>query len=263
MLDAIATVDNLGMEDSATDVSQTIPEPTATLDESQGSSLQETDFKQALMEMMSSLGADEDNPSLEIVSGQSVEDALADVIPGLDPTTVTPPAPLADDSTDDSGLDEPDSLGEAFQALSDGFEGLSNSFEQLAASFLLQDGNFDTVAIGTEGDDTNADLTVTSLASDEAADDAPETDVATLDGDDLDASVDDGAIGVSDDEMNADFGISKMLDGEDSNALDIDFDALKVNVDQISRGLQFLVQQLEAAFEEGDLTATTPLPPDA
>jgi hypothetical protein len=75
--------------------------------------------------------------------------------------------------------------------------------------------------------------------------------------------VDDGAIGVSDDEMNADFGISKMLDGEDSNALDIDFDALKVNVDQISRGLQFLVQQLEAAFEEGDLTATTPLPLDA
>lgn len=256
MLDAIATVDNLGMENTAADIAPTSLESNVAVDESMGSSLQETDFNQALTEMMSSLDAPDANPSLEVVSGQSLEDALADAIPGLDPTTVTPPAPLAEDSGDSpSILDDPESLSEAFQAVSEVFEGLSNSFEQLAASFLLQD--FDTVAIGTEGDDTNADLTVTSLT----ADDTSEPGVAALDGDDSDTSVDDGAIGVSDDEVNADFGISTMLNGEDSNALntdfDIDFDALKVNIDQVSRGLQFLVQQLETAFED-DATLTAP-----
>jgi hypothetical protein len=256
MLDAIATVDNLGMENSAADIAPTSLESTGAMDESMGSSLQETDFNQALTEMMSSLDAPDANPSLEVVSGQSLEDALADAIPGLDPTTVTPPPPLAEDSgSTPPTLDDPESLSEAFQAVSEGFEGLSNSFEQLAASFLLQ--GFDTVAIGTEGDDTNTDLTVTNLATD----DTPETGVTALEGDDSDTAVNDGAIGESNNEMNADFGISTMLNGEDSNALntdfDIDFDALKVNIDQISQGLQFLVQQLEAAFED-DTTPATP-----
>jgi hypothetical protein len=256
MLDAIATVDNLGMENSAADIAPTSLESTGVMDESTGSSLQETDFNQSLTEMMSSLDAPDTNPSLEVVSGQSLEDALADAIPGLDPTTVTPPSPLAEDSgSTPSILDDSESLSEAFQAVSEGFEGLSNSFEQLAASFLLQ--GFDTVAIGTEGDDTNADLTVTNLATD----DTPETGVTPLEGDDTDTSMDDRAIGMSDDEMNADFGISTMLNGEDSNALntdfDIDFDALKVNIDQVSQGLQFLVQQLEAAFEDDTTPAAT------
>jgi hypothetical protein len=256
MLDAIAAVDNLGME-AAADISPTSLESTVTMDESQGSSLQETDFNQALMEMMSSLDTapDASNPSLKVVSGQSLDEALADAIPGLDPTTVTPADPLAEESSSNlSNFDDLESLGEAFQAVSDGFEGLSNSFEQLAASFLSQDGSFDTVAIGTEGDDTNADLTVTSLATD----DTQETGVSNLSGDDLDDPVDSGAIG----ESNDDFGISKMLSGKDSNALDtgfdIDFDTLKINVDQVSRGLQFLVQQLEAAFEGDDSTLTMP-----
>jgi hypothetical protein len=266
MLDAIEAIDNLGME-AATDISPTSLESTVTMDESQGSSLQEMDFNQALMEMMSSLDTapEATNPSLKVVSGQSLEEALADVIPGLDPTTVTPADPLAAESGSNlSNFDDPELLGEAFQSVSDGFEGLSNSFEQLAASFLSQDGSFDTVATlavsakqrGTEGDDTNADLPVTS------SDDAQEKGIVTPSSDDLDTPVDDGAIGKSDDEMNADFDISKMLNGKDSNALDmdfdLDFDALKVNVDQVSRGLQFLVQQLKAAFESDSLTLRTP-----
>jgi hypothetical protein len=270
MLDAIATVDNLGMEDSAADVSPTSLESNAPINESQGSSLQETDFNQALMDMMSSLDADDTNPSLKVVSGQSVEDALADAIPGLDPTTVTPPDPLVEDSGLNQSmmetlgnLDDLESLGEAFLSVSNGFEGLSNSFEQLAVSFLSQDGDFDTVAIGTEGDDTNADLTVIPTAGDKG-DDVTSDDQgivdASLGDDDFDTSVDNLGIEESTDTDNADFDLSKMLNntsetGSDTG-FDIDFDALKVNVDQVSRGLQFLVQQLEAAFE-GDDSALT------
>jgi hypothetical protein len=278
MLDAIATVDNLGMEDSAADVSPTSLESNAPVNESQGLSLQETDFNQALMDMMSSLDTapDDTNPSLKVASGQSVEAALADAIPGLDPTTVTPADPLAEDSelAEDSdlnqsmmemlgNLDDLESLGVAFQSVSDGFEGLSNSFEQLAVSFLSQDGNFDTVAIGTEGDDTNADLTVIPTAGD-AGDDVTSDDQgivdATLSDDDSDFSVDNLGIESSTDAEDADFNISQMLNNTSETGsdmgFDIDFDALKINVDQVSRGLQFLVQQLEAAFEGEDLAPT-------
>jgi hypothetical protein len=277
MLDAIAEIDNLGMEDStlAADASTNSLEPNAVTGESQGSSMQETNFNQSLMDMMASLNAqpNEANPSLQVVSGQSVEDALADTIPGLDPTTVTPPDPLAQNMSMEqmvgvlSNLNDPESLGEAFQTVSDGFEGLSNSFEQLAASFLAEDGNqdggADTLAIGTDGDDTNADLTVTPIAAGDTVDDANvdagKNAIADVSSDDIDISADDGAIGGKDSAMNADsglddFGLENMTSGNAALGMDfnLDFDALRVNVDQVSRGLQFLVQQLEAAFEGDD-----------
>lgn len=103
MLDAIAQVDNLGMEDStlAADASPTSLETNTALSESQGSSIQSADFDQSLMDMLSSFDtlANGTNPSLQIVSGQSLEDALADAIPGLDPTTITPPDPLAQEDS--------------------------------------------------------------------------------------------------------------------------------------------------------------------
>ncbi|NJR39994.1 MAG: hypothetical protein HC781_15695, partial [Leptolyngbyaceae cyanobacterium CSU_1_4] len=191
MLDAIAAIDNLGMEDSTlvADASTPSLETNPALSESQGSSMQNTDFNQSLMEMLSSLDAlsDDSNPSLRIVSGQSVEDALADAIPGLDPTTLTPPAPLAqEDSSLNpfmmaalSELDDAETLGEAFQTVSDGFEGLSNSFEQLAASFLAQSflapDNLDPVAIAPNGDDASADEEAKPVAID-GIDDANEDD---------------------------------------------------------------------------------------
>ncbi|MBW4517531.1 MAG: hypothetical protein KME11_20190 [Timaviella obliquedivisa GSE-PSE-MK23-08B] len=359
MLDAIAAVDNLGMEDSAlaADVSVTSLDTNAALTESQGSSIQSADFDQSLMDMLSSLDAlgndtnpslrivsgqsledaladaipgldpttitppdpfaeegslssleapvDVTNPSLQVVSGQSLEDALADAIPGLDSTTVTPPAPLAQDSSlsiaEDaslnpfmmaalSELDNAESIGEAFQAVSDGFEGLSDSFEQLAASFLAQDSNVDTAAIDASSDDASADLEANNVAIDDGENaananfdaDSVETKNVSNDDDntdsdtrfDTDSNLDssshshDGSHDHSDkvaiandaDDINADFGISNLISNDDDITLgtdfDLDFDALKVNVGQISRGLQFLVQQLEAAFEGDDSSLT-------
>jgi len=322
MLDAIAQVDNLGMEDSAlaADVSTTSLDTNTALCESQGSSLQETDFNQALMDMLSSLAAldaaapslqvvsgqsledaladaipgldpttvtppdplapdslssldvpaDANNPSLEIVSGQSLEDALADVIPGLDPTTVTPPDLLAQEASLNpfmmaavSELDNAD-LGKAFQTVSDGFEGLSDSFERLAASFLAPDGDFDPTAIALNSDDA-ADLKVKNLAIDNAGSDTDlDTDkiaIANVSSDDADTNVDKMAIANDTDPINADFGISNVTNDNTNIALgtdfNLDFDALKVNVDQVSRGLQFLIQQLESAFEGEDSALTT------
>jgi len=322
MLDAITQVDNLGMEDSAlaADVSTTSLDTNTALCESQGSSLQETDFNQALMDMLSSLAAldaaapslqvvsgqsledaladaipgldpttvtppdplapdslssldvpaDANNPSLEIVSGQSLEDALADVIPGLDPTTVTPPDLLAQEASLNpfmmaavSELDNAD-LGKAFQTVSDGFEGLSDSFERLAASFLAPDGDFDPTAIALNSDDA-ADLKVKNLAIDNAGSDTDlDTDkiaIANVSSDDADTNVDKMAIANDTDPINADFGISNMTNDNTNIALgtdfNLDFDALKVNVDQVSRGLQFLIQQLESAFEGEDSALTT------
>ncbi len=322
MLDAIAQVDNLGMEDSAlaADVSTTSLDTNTALCESQGSSLQETDFNQALMDMLSSLAAldaaapslqvvsgqsledaladaipgldpttvtppdplapdslssldvpaDANNPSLEIVSGQSLEDALADVIPGLDPTTVTPPDLLAQEASLNpfmmaaaSELDNAD-LGKAFQTVSDGFEGLSDSFERLAASFLAPDGDFDPTAIALNSDDA-ADLKVKNLVIDNAGSDTDlDTDkiaIANVSSDDADTNVDKMAIANDTDPINADFGISNVTNDNTNIALgtdfNLDFDALKVNVDQVSRGLQFLIQQLESAFEGEDSALTT------
>jgi len=322
MLDAIAEIDNLGMEDStlAADVSATSLDTNTALCESQGSSLQETDFNQALMDMLSSLAAlDAAAPSLQVVSGQSLEDALADAIPGLDPTTVTPPDPLAPDSLSSldvpadannpsleivsgqslegaladvipgldpttvtppdllaqeaslnpfmmatvSELDNAD-LGKAFQTVSDGFEGLSDSFERLAASFLAPDGDFDPTAIALNSDDA-VDLKVKNLAIDNAVSDTDlDTDkmaIADVTSDTADTKVDKIAIANDPNTINADFGIGDMISNTKSSALgtdfNLDFSALKVNVDQVSRGLQFLVQQLEAAFECDDLAPTT------
>lgn len=357
MLDAIAQVDNLGMEDStlAADASPTSLETNTALSESQGSSIQSADFDQSLMDMLSSFDtlangtnpslqivsgqsledaladaipgldpttitppdplaqedslssldalADGTNPSLQIVSGQSLEDALADAIPGLDPTTVTPPAPLAQDSSlniaEDSSLnpfmmaalselDNSESIGEAFQTVSDGFEGLSNSFEQLAASFLTQDSDVDTtaidnstdadlevknIAIGDGGDDADTSLDTDQVAIKNVSDDDGNTnsDASSDTDSDFHASNHSGehsndhsdkvAIADDADDTNADFGISNLISNDgDIVATDfnLDFDALKVNVDQVSRGLQFLIQQLETAFERDDSALTTP-----
>jgi hypothetical protein len=362
MLDAIAEIDNLGMEDStlAADASPTSLETNTAMGESQGSSMQSTDFNQSLMDMLSSLDAPADatNPSLQIVSGQSLNDALADAIPGLDPTTVTPPDPLAQDASPPSlnastevlnpslkivsgqslndaladaipgldpttvtppdplaqdanlnpfmmaaltELDNPAALGKAFQTVSDGFEGLSDSFEQLAASFLSQDSNADAmaidanagdastspevknVAIGNMGDtadtsfDTNkmaiadvssnaADTKVDKMAIADVGSDAADTNVdkmaiADVGSDTVDTNVDKMAIAKDTNTTNADFGIGDMVSNTKSSALGmdfkLDFGALKVNVDQVSRGLQFLVKQLEAAFEGDDSALTT------
>jgi hypothetical protein len=212
MLDAIATMDNLGME-AAADIPTTDLDTTPITEKSQGSSIQETELSQSLLDMMSSLDMPE-TPSLRLVSNQSVADALADSIPGLDPTTL--PDSLQQNPDDNQAmmdamgqLDDPDTLSEAFQTVSDGFEGLSKSFEMLAATFLTQEGDTSSVAIGTNGDDTNADLNL----------------------------IENGAI------------------GHDAD-INLDFDALKVNVAQVSKGLQFLVQQLEAAFEGDDAVIT-------
>ena len=261
MLDAIAEIDNLGMEDStlAADASPTSLETSTAMGESQGSSMQSTDFNQSLMDMLSSLDAPADvsNPSLQIVSGQSLDDALADAIPGLDPTTVTPPAPLAQDANLNpfmmaaiTELDNPEALGKAFQTVSDGFEGLSDSFEQLAASFLSQDSNANPTAIDANAGDASTTPEVKNVAMGDA-------------GDDADTSLDTDKMAIANDPntINADFGIGDMISNTKSSALgtdfNLDFSALKVNVDQVSRGLQFLVQQLEAAFECDDLAPTT------
>jgi hypothetical protein len=234
MLDAIAAIDELGME-AAVDTSGTgLDTPVTT--PSQGSSMQKTDLSQALMDMMEGL-ADSAEPSLQLVSDQSVADALADAIPGLDPTTL--PDSLQQEPEDGvekpiAELDEPDTLGEAFQAVSDGFESLSKSFEMLAATFLTQEVDPDGVAIGTEGDDTNADLEVTTLAGDEV--------------DDSELAADTGAIEGEPDEIEP---VETLMADAD---FDLDFDALKANVTQVSQGLQFLVEQLEAAFEGEDTT---------
>ncbi len=327
MLDAIAEVDNLGMEDStlAADASTTNLDTNAATGESQGSSMQSTDFNQSLMDMLSTLDssanttnpslqivsgqsleaaladaipgldpttvtpppplaqevtlssseapADVTNPSLQIVSGQSLEAALADAIPGLDPTTVTPPAPLAQDSSLNpfmaalTELDNPESLGEAFQTVSDGFEGLSNSFEQLATSFLSQDSN-NTTPIAANGDDTSDSPDVKNAAIGDTGNDVDtnlDTDkiaIANVNADDINTNVDKVAIANDTDTINTNFGISNLTSGNDNTALgtdfNLDFDALKVNVDQVSHGLQFLVQQLEAAFEsDGSALATS------
>jgi hypothetical protein len=212
MLDAIATMDNLGME-AAADIPTTGLDTTPITEKSQGSSIQETELSQSLLDMMSSFDMAE-NPSLRLVSNQSVADALADSIPGLDPTTL--PDSLQKNPDDNQAmmaamgkLDDPDTLSEAFQTVSDGFEGLSKSFEMLAATFLTQEGDTSSVAIGTNGDDTNADLNL----------------------------IENGAI-------------------DDDADVNLDFDALKVNVAQVSKGLQFLVQQLETAFEGDDAVPT-------
>lgn len=278
MLDAIAEIDNLGMEDStlAADASPTSLETSTAMGESQGSSMQSTDFNQSLMDMLSSLDAPADvlNPSLQIVSGQSLDDALADAIPGLDPTTVTPPAPLAQDTNLNpfmmaavTELDNPEALGKAFQTVSDSFEGLSDSFEQLAASFLSQNSNANPTAIDANAGDASTTPEVKNVAMGDAGDDADtsiDTDkmaIADVTSDTADTKVDKIAIANDPNTVNADFGIGDMISNAKSSALGIDFNldfnALKVNVDQVSRGLQFLVQQLEAAFEGDDLAPTT------
>jgi hypothetical protein len=245
MLDAIATMDNLGME-AAADVPTTGLDTAPITDKSQGSSIQETDLSQSLLDMMSSLEAP-DNPSLRLVSNQSVADALADSIPGLDPTTL--PDSLQQNPDDNQAmmdaigqLDDPDMLGEAFQTVSDGFEGLSKSFEMLAATFLAQDGDLnlvlDTVAIGTEGDDTNADLNLVKNGA------------IGSESDDTDLAVENGVIGNTANDTDLD--VEKVLGSAD---FDLDFDALKINVAQVSKGLQFLVEQLETAFEGDDAVA--------
>ncbi|MCY7286045.1 MAG: hypothetical protein LH679_21995 [Cyanobacteria bacterium CAN_BIN43] len=278
MLDAIAAIDNLGMEDStlAADASPTSLETNPTMGESQGSSMQSTDFNQSLMDMLSSLDTPADvlNPSLQIVSGQSLDDALADAIPGLDPTTVTPPAPLAQDENLNpfmmaaiTELDNPEALGKAFQTVSDGFEGLSDSFEQLAASFLSQDSNANPTAIDANAGDASTTPEVKNVAMGDAGEDADtslDTDkmaIADVTSDTADTKVDKIAIANDPNTINADFGIGDMISNTKSSALgtdfNLDFSALKVNVDQVSRGLQFLVQQLEAAFECDDSAPTT------
>jgi hypothetical protein len=262
MLDAIATMDNLGME-AAADIPTTDLDTTPITEKSQGSSIQETDLSQSLLDMMSSLDMAE-NPSLRLVSNQSVADALADSIPGLDPTTL--PDSLQQNPADNPAmmdaigkLDDPDTLSEAFQTVSDGFEGLSKSFEMLAATFLAQDGDLnsgldtvlDTVAIGTEGDDTNADLKLVKNGAIASESDDPDLDVENgaigSEADDTELDVENGVIGKTDDD--ADLDVEKVLGSVD---FDLDFDALKINVAQVSKGLQFLVEQLEAAFEGDD-----------
>jgi hypothetical protein len=302
MLDAIAQVDNLGMEDStlAADASTTSLDTNAALSESQGSSMQQTDFNQSMTSMLSTLDATAStlNPSLKIVSGQSLQAALADAIPGLDPTTITPPAPLAQGSSlktsTTAAPSQPDqlgSLGEKFQTVSDGFEDLSNSFEQLATSFLGKD-NFNSTAIGGKNDDADADadLGVENIGGDAVVDihsgkhsgkrsDHHSNKVAIAN--DADADGKDGkmkvAIGgkntdkmaIADnadnaddaaDTVNAGFGISNISNDNsdaDFGVNNINFDALKVNVDQVSQGLQLLIQQLEAAFESDSSAPTT------
>ncbi|NJR39462.1 MAG: hypothetical protein HC781_12400, partial [Leptolyngbyaceae cyanobacterium CSU_1_4] len=63
------------------------------------------------------------------------------------------------------------------------------------------------------------------------------------------------------DDTSADFGINNLISNDDDIELgtdfNLDFDALKLNVDQVSRGLQFLVKQLEAAFESNGSELTT------
>jgi len=328
MLDAIAEIDNLGMEDStlAADASPTSLETSTAMGESQGSSMQSTDFNQSLMDMLSGLDAPADvlNPSLRIVSGQSLNDALADAIPGLDSTTVTPPAPLAQegslsklDASADllnpslqivSGqslndaladaipgldpttvtptdplaqntslnpfmmaalteLDNPETLGKAFQTVSDGFEDLSDSFEQLAASFLSQDNNANPTAIDANAGDASTTPEMKNVAMGDASNDADtslDTDkmaIADINSDAADTNVDKMAIADDTKTINADFGIADHVANTKSSALgmnfDLDFSALKVNVDQVSRGLQFLVQQLEAAFEGAESSPAT------
>jgi hypothetical protein len=301
MLDAIAQVDNLGIEDSTlvADASTTSLDTNAALSESQGSSMQQTDFNQSMTDMLSTLDATANtiNPSLKIVSGQSLQAALADAIPGLDPTTVTPPAPLAQDSSlktsTTAAPSDPKlgSVGEAFQTVSDGFEGLSNSFGQLAASFLGKD-NFDSTAIGGDNgdnDDADADLGVKNFGDDAGVDihsgkKAGKHSNKTAIANDANADGKDGKVKVaiggknagkhSDkmaiaddtddtdaaDTINAGFGISNITNDNsdaDFGINNINFDALKVNVDQVSQGLQSLVQQLEAAFESDNAAVTT------
>lgn len=325
MLDAIAEIDNLGMEDStlAADASTTSLDTNAALSESQGSSMQETDFNQSMVDMLSTLDtpANALNPSLQIVSGQSLEDALADAIPGLDPTTVTPPAPLAQESTlssatsaditnpslqivsgqsledaladaipgldpttvtspdalvQDSGLnpfmmaalselDNSEALGEAFQTVSNSFEGLSNSFEQLAASFLTPEKGLDTGTIGTHHNDASADLEVKNLTIADASSDTKvnhsKVAIVNASDDDTDTTTDKVAIADNGNPINADFSVTNTTSTNNNIApgtgFNPDFDALKVDVDQVGRGLQFLVQQLESAFEGNDSALTT------
>jgi hypothetical protein len=285
MLDAIAAIDELGM-DAAVDVPATGLETPLT-DPIQGSSIQETDLSQSLLDMMSSLNASAanasaadplaDNSSLRLVSDQSVADALADSIPGLDPTTLPAALQESPDLAQNmmnaiAQMDNPDTLGEAFQTVSDGFEGLSKSFELLAATFLMQDGDPNTVAIGTEGDDTNADLKISNSAigtevdNSDAASKIASSAIGT-ETDDADLDAEKGAIGgdvanagldvekgvASSKAKGADLDIEKMFGNTD---FDLDFDALKLNVAQVSKGLQFLVEQLEAAFEGDDVMMT-------
>jgi hypothetical protein len=293
MLDAIAQVDNLGMEDSAlaADASTTSLDTNAALSESQGSSMQQTDFNQSMTAMLSTLDATANtlNPSLKIVSGQSLEAALADAIPGLDPTTVTPPPPLAQDSSLKTSTTaafsefKSGSVGKAFQTVSDGFEGLSNSFGQLATSFLGKD-NFNSTAIGSDNgdnDDAAADLggkdfgdAGVDISSGKKA--GKRSDKITI-AKDADADGKNGKMKVAiggknaekmtiaddtnaDDTINAGFGISNITNDNsdaDFGINNINFDALKVTVDQVSQGLQSLVQQLEAAFESDSSAVTT------
>jgi hypothetical protein len=252
MLDAIAAMDELGMDAAVPGTNL----DTSTATPSQGSSIQKTDLSQALLDMMANLDAAAE-PSLKLVSDQSVADALADSIPGLDPTTL--PDSLQQPATNPiAEISDPDTLSEAFQSVSDGFEGLSKSFELLAATFLTQS-DPDTVAIGTEGDDTNADLEITNLIGGEADDSELDVDAGAIDSeiDEAELDVDAGAI---DSEMEeADLEVDQAMSDADFDLdFDLDFDALKVNVAQVSKGLQFLVEQLEAAFEGDDaLTSET------
>jgi hypothetical protein len=254
MLDAIAATDELGMDVAVHDHGTGLDTPTAT--PSQGSSIQKTNLSQALLDMMSSLDASAE-PSLKLVSDQSVADALADSIPGLDPTTLPDSLQQEPVTNPIAETSDPDTLGEAFQTVSDGFEGLSKSFELLAATFLTQEGDPDVVAIGTEGDDTNADLEITNLVGGEAEDSELDVETETLDSeaDEADLDVDPGAIPVLGGVANAteideaELEVEKIMGDAD---FDLDFDALKVNVAQVSKGLQFLVEQLEAAFEGDD-----------
>ena len=165
-----------------------------------------------------------------------------------------------------SELDNAETIGEAFQTVSDGFEGLSDNFEQLAASFLSQDSN-NTTAIAANGDDISDSPDVKNVAIADTGNDADtnlDTDkiaIANVNADDIDTSVDKVAIANDADTINTDFGVSNLTSNNENTALgtdfNLDFDALKVNVDQVSQGLQFLVQQLEAAFEGSDSALAT------
>jgi RTX calcium-binding nonapeptide repeat (4 copies) len=136
---------------------------TAMADYSQGSSIQGTEMDQSLMNALEDMSAANSSmidkaglkePSLKLVSDQSVEDALADAIPGLDPTTITPEpldTTVAIDQVDTAqpaidlsdSVDFKESVGEVLQVISSEFSDLSDSFEALAEKTLGQDATGD------------------------------------------------------------------------------------------------------------------------